>query len=110
MNIDKYSILIDDMREIFADIIIREPVTAMSLLPQLKDQISTLYMDHDLGLGKMTGYDVLCKLVEEQQIYPDCIIMVTSNPVGRSNMCALINHTGMYIERPGFRFEKKEIL
>lgn len=60
-------------------------------------QVDHLYLDHDLGCidddGKeLTGYSVLCYIRDELSYLPGEIILITSNPVGRKNMQALIDN------------------
>lgn len=56
-----------------------------------------LLLDHDLssydeGSGKeLTGTDIMNFLEQNQDLLPKKIILVTSNPVGRKNMQAIID-------------------
>lgn len=56
-----------------------------------KCEITDISLDHDLGLGVMTGYDV-AKTMVEKNIYPSRSINIhSSNPVGVQNMVQLFN-------------------
>lgn len=48
-------------------------------------KVDILSLDHDLGEGKPTGYD-LVKIMVEENLYPKEIYIHTANPVGRENM------------------------
>lgn len=54
-----------------------------------------LFLDHDLGDYEngveRTGYNVVCFLEENPEFLPKKIILVTSNPVGRMKMQAVID-------------------
>jgi len=90
-------ILIDDQRDIGADIILRNAKAAKRLLehyPQINE--SSILMDHDLG-GRETGYDILCFMFG-LAIWPERFQLVTMNPVGRNNMEQCLRHAG-YIKK-----------
>lgn len=91
----KYTVLVDDLREIKADIVLRDYQSAIDRLSKMKGLVSELYMDHDLGEDK-TGYDVIRYLTENDQLDADRIIIVSSNPVGRDNI-------GFELVRYGYR-------
>lgn len=60
-----------------------------------KGGVSTLLLDHDLACfdeqgNELTGYNIMLFLEEHQNYLPDQIILVTSNPVGRSRMQTII--------------------
>lgn len=86
------TLLIDDMRDIEADIVARTYDEGIQAL-KTQGPFKTLYLDHDLGDGQVperTGYTVMCWLEEHPEYLPGEIILVTSNPVGRKNMQAVI--------------------
>lgn len=84
-------LLIDDLREIDADVVAR---TGEEGLEVLRTQpVTHLYMDHDLGLFCMDGYQVIAQALKEG-ICPPNVFMVTSNPVGRQNMVAALEENG----------------
>lgn len=100
------TLLIDDLRDIKADVIARtfeEGINALKTNPRF----DVLYLDHDLGgidghgseipvsidgeLYMPNGYGVVCFLENNQHLLPIKISLVTSNPVGRRNMQVVIN-------------------
>jgi len=88
-------VLVDDLRnpDIYgADIVFRSAKAFFNKLPK---NINTLFLDHDLGLGK-TGYDVIVRLVEKMHIYPDNITIVSNNPVG-------VMSIGLCLKANGYR-------
>lgn len=80
-------LLIDDLRDINADDIARNYADGIAFLS--KNKYTHLWIDHDLGEDK-TGYDIMCWLEENQDRLPDKIICVSSNPVGRERINAVI--------------------
>lgn len=87
----EFHLLIDDLREIDADVIAR---TGEEGLAALRTQpVTHLYMDHDLGQEHTDGYRVIAQALEEG-ICPPNVMMVTSNPVGRQNMVAALEANG----------------
>jgi hypothetical protein len=80
-------LLIDDMRNIFADDIARTYQEGIAFLRKTK--YTHLWLDHDLGEGK-TGYDVMCWLEQNQQHLPDKIICISANPVGNKRINVVI--------------------
>ena len=88
-----YEILIDDIRNVEGvDIIFRTAESARNFLieKEFKDQISVLYMDHDLGDDEDNGYKILSSILEKN-IKPKKVTLVTANPVGRKNMCSVLS-------------------
>lgn len=92
------TLLIDDMRDIKADIVCRtfsEGLHALrgeALNAPGGSRIDVLYLDHDLGDPdpSRTGYDILCWLEEHPEYLPKKIVLVTANPVGLEKMRNLI--------------------
>lgn len=95
-------LLIDDERNLNCDAIARTPEAARILLKC--NCWETVCFDHDLGAVE-SGYDIL-KWMFEQKIYPQKIQLVTSNPVGRENMSAILKHNS-YSSKNGFDFIKE---
>lgn len=107
-------VLIDDIRDIPADLIIRDYFTALRIFDMMdygNEFIEGLYLDHDLGEDNpaMNGYKLLSILLESMQIYPNWIKVVSSNPVGRQNIDRLcearnykFNHTKQQWELKSF--------
>ena len=81
--------LLDDTREIEADVVCR---TAQGAFPALeKEEFDHYIFDHDLGLTKnsleVTGLDVLRWALRLEHIKEECVVeLVTANPVGRKSM------------------------
>lgn len=88
------TLLIDDMRDIKADVVAR---TFDEGIDALKTQgpFDILYLDHDLGdfenKYERTGYHIMCFLEENQQYLPKKIVIVSSNPVGRQKIQMVID-------------------
>ncbi|WP_245719496.1 cyclic-phosphate processing receiver domain-containing protein [Paenibacillus tianmuensis] len=51
--------------------------------------VNILSLDHDLGLGKASGYD-LVKYMVEKNLYAKEIIIHSANPIGRHLMWTLL--------------------
>lgn len=86
------TLLIDDMREIQADVVARNYATGIKAL-ELMGPFDILLLDHDLGSEepKETGYGIMCFLEENTEYLPKEIIIVSSNPVGRENIQRVID-------------------
>ncbi|WDR22170.1 hypothetical protein PJM41_0085 [Salmonella phage vB_SenS_UTK0009] len=81
-----FHILIDDVRNLNGmDIIIRTPEAALKFLENNDTSGHFVYMDNDLAVDGMEGYQILRLLLELGQ-RPKKVVLVTSNPVGRENM------------------------
>lgn len=52
-----------------------------------------VFLDHDLGEGKRTGYDVV-KFMVEHNIKVGLVVIHTMNPVGADNIHTLLRNTG----------------
>jgi len=53
--------------------------------------LEILYLDHDLGEG-MSGYTVLAKLVEDFNLPPQKVIIISLNPVGVARIKSLCEY------------------
>lgn len=92
------TLLIDDMRDIKADVVARTYAEGINALAY-DGPFDILYLDHDLGEVDInsdyaydpSGYGVMCFLEENPQYLPKQIVLVTSNPVGRKNMQVVID-------------------
>lgn len=91
------TLLIDDLREIEADVVARSYDAGINALKN-KGPFDLLLLDHDLGEDHLdddghmkTGYGIMCWLEENQQYLPERIQLVTSNPVGRTKMQTVID-------------------
>ena len=100
------SILIDDLRTIDADVVCRTFEQGIEAL-RTQGPFGILYLDHDLGQldddgndltsfidghpYRANGYGVMCFLENNPQFLPIEIRIVSSNPVGRRKMQAVID-------------------
>lgn len=92
----KLTVLIDDERNLVADVVIRNGNTALELYPVIVDRhdIDLLMLDHDLGLGP-DGYDVLKYVLSLPPLArPRRVQLVTANPCGRDRMKGLLLDAG----------------
>ena len=85
-------VFVDDVRDPPDDtwVLLRTGESAIAFLSTQEGEIDILSLDHDLGEGKKTGYDVL-KWIEAQVFLhnympPKEILIHTDNPAGRKNM------------------------
>lgn len=87
------SLLIDDVRDIPADVVCR---TFEEGLKALKEGgWHSLYLDHDLGDAKdRTGYDIIKYVEEHPELRPGQVIIVSANPVGVKNISAALRAMG----------------
>lgn len=88
------TLLIDDMRDIKADIIARTYEEGIKALKE-DGPFSVLYLDHDLASydengNEKTGYHVMCFLEEFPEYLPEKIICVSSNPAGMKRIHSVI--------------------
>ncbi len=92
-------LLIDDVRDLNTEAIARTPEAGRKLLAV--GGWECLCLDHDLAATE-SGYDVLIWALE-RGLVPANVQLVTSNPVGRSNMRAVLEASG-YETRDGINF------
>ncbi len=78
------SLLVDDIRDLHADIIARTYKGAEIIADTIFLYDCKILLDHDLGPGK-TGYDFINYLIEISNM-PAEVFIVSSNPVGRDNI------------------------
>lgn len=85
------NLLIDDMRDIVG--MTKVARTFEQGIEALKEgNWDILYLDHDLGQPEpKNGYKIMCWLEEHPEFLPKKIILVTSNPVGRQKMQAVLD-------------------
>ncbi len=88
------TLLIDDMRDIQADVIARTYDEGIDALEN-EGSFDILFLDHDLGCYdengiETNGYHILCWLEENREYLPGKIVLVTANPVGRVRMIQVI--------------------
>ena len=104
-------VLVDDERKFFMDHTFRTAEYARTRLWQLGDEITHLYMDHDLGHKFGNDYDNGYKILTdflEAGFRPIEVFLVTANPVGKQNMAAaLLNHG--YIKVTPYKFYREYI-
>ncbi len=91
MSENMRKLLIDDQREY--DGMTQIARTFEAGLKALKEgNWDVLYLDHDLGQPEpKNGYQLLCWLEEHPEFLPGQIVLVTSNPVGRQKMQAVLD-------------------
>jgi len=108
------TLLIDDMRSFFVDILTRTAAAGIEVLRSI--DIDHLYLDHDLGTEGLVidingrkvnadGYAVLLWLEANIDRCSDKITLVTSNPAGRTKMELAL--TAMHYEKSGDTWEKQ---
>ena len=98
-------VLIDDTRNLLnMDIICRTSSAAKGVLTYFGEDIEWLYLDHDLG-EEVDGYQI-AKWAQQNECLPSKIQLVTSNPVGRENIAALLVGAG-YKCTQGINFIKE---
>jgi hypothetical protein len=91
-------LLIDDVRDLGADAIARNPAAARRLLAL--GGWETVGFDHDLGdVNVETGYQVLVWAIDNNFL-PNHVQLVTSNPAGRMRMAAALRYAGFDEENP----------
>lgn len=88
------TLLIDDARTLEVTQTARNYADGIAALQER--QWDVLYLDHDLGDfsgpngRERTGYDVVCWLEQNPEFMPKKVVVVSSNPVGRSNIAAVL--------------------
>ena len=104
MSRDAWAI-IDDIRELNCQYVAKTGWDGIEMMREHIEEIGVLCLDHDLGdAHAMNGFDVLYRLMLEGLV-PDRVQLVTSNPVGRTNMGNLLLDRG-YESRDGINFIK----
>ena len=99
-------LLIDDMRDLNCDIIARNAKVGKEALINWAGRIECLCLDHDLG-EETSGYDI-AKWAIDEEIMPNRVQLVTSNPVGRDNIAnLLINNGYKELDYANFIIEKE---
>lgn len=101
-----FTLLIDDLRDIKADVICRTYESAELIVKSIWLHDWTLLLDHDLGESK-TGYDIINLMLESSNI-PGHIFIVSSNPVGRDNIGRALDSTGKYKRCSPHEFKRIE--
>ena len=89
-------IAIDDTRTLmFCDIVFRTPYSLLDYSKtDLWQKVKEIYFDHDLGIGVLTGLQVMAMLYDDNK-FPANIKIITANLEGRKNMIAfLVNDCG----------------
>ena len=99
------TLLIDDLRQIKADVIARDFESGIHALKH-EGPFDVLYLDHDLAqdhegnhfseeidghIYVRNGYGIMCFLEEHPYYLPKRIEIVSSNPVGRRKMQTVID-------------------
>ena len=89
------SILIDDLRQITATVVCRDPISAFKALEE--STFDEYIFDHDLGYTApgSSGYDILKWALAQGRINLNArIILVTDNVIGRQRMENLLRDHG----------------
>lgn len=94
-------LLIDDVRDLGTDAIARNSMAARTLL-SLKCW-TKVYFDHDLGLLSENGHQILRWALLED-LLPNEVCLVTSNPVGLKNMQEELIASGYKQDKTGRSF------
>ncbi len=119
-----FNVLVDDVRDVSdvpsVDIILRNPNTAFGVLKALGGRIGVLNMDNDMGFRDTEkdgpgpefpeGRHILAEFLhycqedhmEDEDIYPPVVCLVTANCVAFEIMCRDLEKYG-YIATPGDR-------
>lgn len=84
------NLFLDDIRPCPKGFLLARNAKECIKLLQLK-KINILSLDHDLGLGQPTGYDVVQYMVTHKR-YAKQIIIHSANPFGRRRMFELLSH------------------
>lgn len=87
------TVLIDDLRDLRCDMIIRNGDTAVAIYEGVAEWVQTLLMDNDLG-GKIEGWQILEDL-NDRALLPPRIELVSSNT-------AAVNRMGRMLESCGY--------
>jgi hypothetical protein len=78
-------LLVDDIRDLHCDYTAKTAQEGMLLIKDKFHELECVCLDHDLGEDVLTGRDVL-KFMIAENLLPDMIQLVSSNPVGVKNM------------------------
>lgn len=107
-------VLIDDMRNLPADLICRNYKTAITVLEMFAFDIKYLMLDNDLGSADPAedGYKIACWLEERHNdlgnaILPEVLEIVTDNPPASAKMEQVFGK--LYPHRKGRTFSKEAI-
>ena len=85
-------LLIDDCRDLGCEVIARNAKAACKILKHCWQMFNCVCFDHDLGAGG-SGYEVLVYAITED-LLPNRVQLVTSNPPGRAQMTTALNNAG----------------
>lgn len=98
-------VLIDDVRDLEGmDIICRTASAGMRVCCFFGNDITHLYIDHDLGESK-NGYEVI-KTLLSAGFCPPYVQIVSSNPVGVKNIGAALLNAGYIMSLNKMEFTK----
>lgn len=101
-------VVIDDIRDVLgAHETLRDFWSAATYIRTWSLKDSVLYLDHDLGSTeeKENGWQI-AKLIAKLENYPKEVILVSSNPVGCTNMENVFMDSGKY-SKLAHRFYKR---
>ena len=82
-------VMVDDISQDHGsmDLVCRSAEVAISVVNW--GSVSELWLDHDLGEGRQSGYDLL-KHLDACGLIPPVVVFLTSNPVGRQNFRGIL--------------------
>lgn len=107
-------VLIDDIRDLDADLICRNYKTALLVLEMFAFDIRHLILDNDLGSPDPNddGYKLACWLEERHadlgnSVLPEVVEIVTGNPAASAKMEQLFSK--LYPHRKGRTFSKEPL-
>lgn len=97
-------LLVDDERSLTGyDIIARNPEAALEILHNLP--ITGIGLDNDMGEAYMEGWEFL-KIALQDNVLPDIVYLVTSNPVAFQKMKDILEDAGYVSTLHQQKFEK----
>ncbi len=100
-------ILIDDMRDLGCDIICRTGPAGLVVLEHMEGKFDVLCIDHDLGpVPALTGLDVI-KVACLENLLPNEVQIVSSNPVGVTNIGNVLKDNGFTPDPSNRVFKRK---
>lgn len=82
-------VMVDDLRVDHGrmDLVCRSAEVAISVVNW--KSVTELWLDHDLGEDRQSGYDLL-KHLNACSLIPPIVVFLTSNPVGRENFRGIL--------------------
>ncbi len=101
-------VIIDDIRELGCDIIARNGHAGIKILTALNGNFDVLCIDNDLSdASEMDGIDVI-KYAAKHNLLPSQVEIVSSNPVGVTNIGNVLKDNGFHPDPSNRVFKRKE--